>query len=404
MILSAENPFVFTAFCLNMREIHYNPDAVINTPIFLDATCSGIQHVAGLMRDIELGANTNLKPSNNETDPEDIYSYLLNIINAKVNEFGEDNLEYAKLSEIKLERKHVKAPIMTKVYNVTKYGISRQLQAALAGDDSQINNINEERLIELNEEVTKSLDNKKISKKERYYSPIKNSKKLIELSQKEIFKIAQIIDEQIFVIFPSLNHVYKYFIEMANLSTLLGIPLNWVTPNGLEITQNYMKSKKSVVTINLFGKSKKIILKNKSDLIDKLKQKQAIIPNIIHSLDACHLNNIISKAEDNNFSPVITVHDCFGTLANQMGQLDYMVKKEFILLYSQNKFLEDFHNKFISTIENNNIELITEDDKSYVLYKDEYIEIPKIPELGKLDLENIIQSKYMISQISPSLH
>ena len=45
----AENRFVFAAFCLNMRELHLNSQFEVKLPIFLDATCSGIQHLAGLV-------------------------------------------------------------------------------------------------------------------------------------------------------------------------------------------------------------------------------------------------------------------------------------------------------------------------------------------------------------------
>ena len=42
------------------------------------------------------------------------------------------------------------------------------------------------------------------------------------------------------------------------------------------------------------------------------------VPNIIHSLDATHLINLINKSHDQGFTPIITVHDCFGTLPNNM--------------------------------------------------------------------------------------
>ena len=128
LILSAETPFVFTAFCLNMKEIHNNPNAIIKTPVFLDATCSGIQHLAALMKDLELGSNTNLLPSTDNDKPGDIYSILLDPINKAINKFGEENLEFAMLSLVKLNRSLVKPSIMTKVYNVTVYGIAQQLQ------------------------------------------------------------------------------------------------------------------------------------------------------------------------------------------------------------------------------------------------------------------------------------
>jgi hypothetical protein len=102
LILSADSPFIFTAFCLNMRELHNSPDALIYTPVFLDATCSGIQHFAALMKDLELGTNTNLIESTIEDKPGDIYETLLKPINEAINKFGEENKEYSLLSLVKL--------------------------------------------------------------------------------------------------------------------------------------------------------------------------------------------------------------------------------------------------------------------------------------------------------------
>jgi hypothetical protein len=36
LILNAENKFTFAAFCINMKEIHNNPNAIIKSPVFLD--------------------------------------------------------------------------------------------------------------------------------------------------------------------------------------------------------------------------------------------------------------------------------------------------------------------------------------------------------------------------------
>ena len=153
------------------------------------------------------------------------------------------------------------------------------------------------------------------------------------------------------------------------------------------------------MSVSIFGKTKKIVLKENTDKIDQNKQVQAIIPNIIHSLDASHLMKIIINAINENFSPVITIHDCFGTLPNKMGDLEHRVKKEFILLYSDNKFLNDFHNRFLQNLKDNHFEIKFDEqsNKSYVLIEDELFELPDMPQQGELDLEKIIKSKYMIS-------
>ena len=205
-----------------MKEIHNNPLAIIKTPVFLDASCSGIQHFAGLMKDVELGTNTNLLPSTNKDLPEDIYNYLLNIINKVINDYGKENVNYESLSFVKLSRKHIKAPIMTKIYNVTVYGISKQLQAILNGNDSFFNDAIENEIEEISNELEKSIKTKK--KKKKFFCPTHDGKE-IEITLKEIYKMAELINDQIFVVFPSLNYIYNYFIEVTKLISILGIPL-----------------------------------------------------------------------------------------------------------------------------------------------------------------------------------
>lgn len=105
-----------------------------------------------------------------------------------------------------------------------------------------------------------------------------------------------------------------------------------------------------------------------TDENDKAKQIQGIIPNIIHSLDASHIMGLIKNANKDKFTPIITIHDCFGTLPNKMGELEHRVKKEFVLLYTRNKFLSDYHKRFIQSLKDNNFKLIKENGTLFVLY------------------------------------
>jgi hypothetical protein len=56
-----------------------------------------------------------------------------------------------------------------------------------------------------------------------------------------------------------------------------------------------------------------------------------------------------------------------------MGNLEFRVKKEFILLYTQDKFLEKFHKRIIQSIKDNNYK-IKKDTKT----KFKYVEFKKI--------------------------
>jgi len=388
LILAAENKFVFTAFCLNMREVHKNPNTIIKLPIFLDATCSGIQHLAALLQDIELGTHVNLIPYTSEEKPGDIYSEIIVPINKALNQYGKEDPNFSNLALVKLPRKILKQSIMTKVYNVTTFGIADQLKSNLSSFKiKESNNYTDKIVTELQNNLKKRTN--------YYIAP--GIKGQVYLTNEDIFKIANIINDQIFVLFPSLNWIYNYFIDITKLMLLLNIPISWFTPAGLKISQLYLKSKQTTVAIKFAGKVKKVVLREWTDIVDKRKQIQAIIPNIIHSLDATHLIKLIIKASEENFAPIITVHDCFGTLPNKMCELDYRVKKEFILLYTQDNFLDKFHNRILQSIEDNQFEIRIDGSEKYVIFQDKYVKIPHLPKLGSLDLQKIIDSKYMIS-------
>jgi hypothetical protein len=393
LILKAENKYTFAAFCLNMKEIHNNPNAIIKSPVVLDATCNGIQHLAAILQDLELGTKVNLVP--NEY-PKDIYSELLEPINEAINKYGEDNDKYYPLSLIKLNRKIIKQSIMTKVYNVTTYGIKEQIKSKL--DPLETDSIEVPKLIEnMNDQIKNTL-----KKEEDFFICPGKGGMPVYLTEPDIFKISQIINDQIFVLFPSLNKIYNYLIDITKLMIKLEIPLTWITPSGLKITQHYVKrKKKTTIAITFGGRTKKIVLKQWTNILQGSKQTQAIIPNIIHSLDASHLINLINSNIKENFYPIITIHDCFGTLPNKMVQLEFKVKKEFIVLYTKENFLKIFHKRIMQSLRDNNITIIKHNNKNYVQFsayeEENLIEIPKAPKLGKLDLNNIINSKYMIN-------
>jgi DNA-directed RNA polymerase len=159
------------------------------------------------------------------------------------------------------------------------------------------------------------------------------------LHSKEVFKIAEIIYNQIFELFPSLKSIYDYFMDISKIMIKLEIPLSWFTPVGLNLTQHYLKSKINKKSISMGSKNKTLVLREFEDEINNSKQIQAIIPNIIHSLDASHLIKVINSINRghgdahynmDSLKYIIPVHDCFGTHPNQLGLLEETVKREYI--------------------------------------------------------------------------
>jgi len=172
--------------------------------------------------------------------------------------------------------------------------------------------------------------------------------------------------EALFDYYPALKKLFEYFVSVCLAFTKLDIPISWYPPSGLSIEQRYLKTAKAKVSISVGkGKQKTVVLKRKLDQTDTRVQTQAILPNIIHSMDASHLILILNK---NKVSPIISIHDCFGTLPNNMIDLETLVKLEFINLYSKTNFLEKFHADLLNILEKNKIhyEINKLENKVYV--------------------------------------
>jgi DNA-directed RNA polymerase len=54
-----------------MRELDKNPNCLVRIPVFLQATCNGLQHLAALIKDKDLGGQVKLTKQDNLSKPND---------------------------------------------------------------------------------------------------------------------------------------------------------------------------------------------------------------------------------------------------------------------------------------------------------------------------------------------
>lgn len=409
-IRSAESPVSFAAFCLEMRRLEENRNVEIKMPVFIDATCSGIQHIAAIIGDTELATKVNLIPKivQNNDKPDDIYQSLVEPINNAINKCGREKDGFKALSNLWLTRKELKQPIMTLNYNVSVFGMKEQLYNSLKVTkpitDNEVFSANEQNLktkptsntgniVEKNKEVIKIIGKTKDNEE-------------IELSHRDLLEIAMIIKKNIFIYYPALKAIYDYFLEVAVFMKKLELPVQWVTPTGAEITQKYTKKEKIKLRIYLHKKTKTRVLYNSTNKIDYNKQIDGIIPNVIHSLDSSHIIKLINVYGKSFKFGILTVHDCFGTHPNHVESLFFCLKEEFISLYINRDFLKKFDNSIIKTINcyyNNNVVI-----KDRVVYKTVVniknntsevaeLKIPTPPKKKDLQYDLIRYSKWMFN-------
>lgn len=379
-IQKAESKWLFLAFSLVMKKYREDNNCIVNFPIYIDATCSGIQHVAAMIEDLDLARSVNLITE--EDQVRDIYTELLSPINEEIRWVGLNDVNYPNLKYTVLTRKETKPGVMTKTYNVSLRGMLEQLISVASKKFWK-----------------KEWDDKSLSEINKLYIvlPYKGSDVEIHLSLKDVYKIAQIIEKNIFIKYNSLEIVYNYFKDICKVMNSLNLPVSWVTPSGLVVTQHYLKTEEKKYSFYFGGSNKSLILREKQDKMDKRGQVNAIIPNIIHSLDASHLMNVIISANDKKINYVLPVHDCFGTHPNHVDKLFDLLKLEFVKLYANEEFLSKFHNNIKQSIINNQgyfviknkVEKVTMSGLNRTFY------FPLKPKVGVLNLKDILESKYM---------
>jgi len=75
--------------------------------------------------------------------------------------------------------------------------------------------------------------------------PSFNDNETLFLNYTEVFKLAQVIHESVFIKYPALKQLFLYFVSICITYTKLDIPILWYPPSGLTITQRYLKFSKT---------------------------------------------------------------------------------------------------------------------------------------------------------------
>ena len=362
---------------------YYNVNKLAPFPFFInfDATCSGIQHVSGILQDSKLGKFVNVGESSDILPPEDIYTHHIDLVKTKFNEKVLNDPKYSFLVNFNVNRKLLKKIIMTIPYSVTLYGITNQIINLCEYED--VNSINEK---------TKKRQIKRI------YKILDINNNYIVLTKSQIRLMSKLIYDVIIEENTALNKLFKYYSEMSNILILLNIPITWQThPDGVTVTQNYFKTVEKKINVRFGYKKIQVVQKQKSNpsILDPLKSRLGIVPNIIHSLDSTHLNMILYNFQTKN-KLIFTIHDCFLIHPNDYEQLKNDVIQTYIYLYFNHNFLVKYHKTVINLIETTT-DLIIEEAKIYIKINNKKISIPIPPFLNNPSMANsIVKSKYMI--------
>jgi DNA-directed RNA polymerase len=356
----ADDPWQFLAACFEYENYKdYGEDYCSHLPIVVDATASGLQHLSALLKDPIGGAAVNLIPGDK---PSDIYGLVAQKL-IEILEYDQregriiNNIQQIKnKKEIKckiktvdekfyanewlnygIDRNLVKRPTMTSPYNVTRYGVVDQLI----------------------DEVTNKMQAEYIVDACQYLAP-----KTLTAIHQVVIAAAEVMD---------------WLKEIASICSDAGIPIEWVTPTGFLVHQEYQSTKKKTVT-SYFGKSR-IFLRYQvnNNNLNKNAQINGIAPNFIHSLDASHLDKTINQCFKEGITSFICIHDSFGTHACDMDKLNRILRETFVEMYSKD-LLADFRDQILNQ-----------------LPEEFHDKIPSVPEHKDLDINQVLKSPYFFN-------
>ena len=377
-------PMEFLSFCLEWTRLcAYKAEHgtavgfVTGLPIAFDGTCSGLQHFSGLLRDEIGGAAVNLLPSDNV---QDIYSIVADKVNTVLlkdaqsgtadgykydkqgnvvnDQEGKPRIVYGtktlaqnwvsfnrlKYSQDGITRKVCKRSVMTLAYGSKLYGFKENLMSDI-----------------IRPFVLEHPD------ENPFVSPIQAATYMARLIWKAVgTTVVKAVEGM------------AWLQKVAELTCKEGHVVTWTTPNGLPVQQNYMCLTQEVMKLRFNNARVRFYTQVEQEgVVDTRRQAQGISPNFIHSMDAAHLQRVVNAEYSKGNANFMMIHDSFGTDAAHAGQLFKTIREEFVGLYKDQNYLQDF------------LEQV-----SYLINDDDMDKIPKIPSFGTLDLEEVKKSDF----------
>ena len=281
---AAADPWQFLAACEEFYRCCIVRDRpTTGLPVGLDATCSGLQILAGLARDRSTAKLVNVVKGDRPSD-----AYLAVAEEAK-------KALPPELAEL-MDRKVTKRTVMTIPYNAKPYSNRSYIRQAL-------------------------------------------KEKGVKLAPDQIQAITNSVIGAMNVVVPGPMSVMRWInAEVAAALADGATEFRWVTPSGFPVTQYLQKWETKQIKMTLMGSCNIRCPLGPSDKTDRLRHKAATAPNLIHSLDASLLHIAFARFD----YPFTVIHDCVLARATDIGRVNQSLRQSFTEIFSTRNYLEDF--------------------------------------------------------------
>jgi DNA-directed RNA polymerase len=173
------------------------------------------------------------------------------------------------------------------------------------------------------------------------------------------------------------KEVMAWFQALAQATAKDGGYLEWLTPSGMKVRQDYKRTKAKRIRTWLNGEGKYLKFYDEIDAMDIKRQSNGASPNIVHSLDAAALHETVKRCkEQHDIHDFAMIHDSYGTHATNCDTMSKVLREVFVDIFTEN-FLDNFRNQTQSLHPT--------------------VELPPVPSLGNLDVSLLLKSEYFFS-------
>ena len=281
---AADEPWQFLAACDEYYHCVLKCDRhFTRAMIATDATCSGLQILAGLARDKNTAKLVNVLPSDK---PQDAYA----VVAATATPHCPSSIR------LHMDRKTVKRVVMTVPYNAKPFSNRGYIKDAL-------------------------------------------KEKGVEIDKDDLTKTVVAVRNAMDEVVPGPMAVMSWIeSEVAKAIDRGKTELTWVTPSGFVVNQKLMKRKTKEIKLQLHGRCRLKVAVDDSDKVDKQHHKNATAPNLIHSLDASLLHFSALRFD----APIALIHDSVLCRATDMSSLSAIVRETYMHLFAEHDYLRDF--------------------------------------------------------------
>ena len=282
---AAEEPWQFLAACDEYHHCVIECDrSFTGLPVATDATCSGLQILAGLARDANTAKLVNVLPSDR---PQDAYK---TVAEASIPDTPECLVPY-------MDRKTVKRVVMTVPYNAKPHSNRGYIRSALI------------------------------------------EKGCASIETDDLTQTVKAVRDAMDRVVPGPMRVMKWIESEVGKAIKRGEKeLTWVTPSGFIVTQRLMKKQVKRIQMQLLGQVNLIVATGDTDKVDIKHHKNATAPNLIHSLDASLLHLAAIKFD----APIALIHDSVLCRATDMSDLSAIVRETYMHLFAEQDYLKSW--------------------------------------------------------------